>query len=69
MGVDNDWYYSPEAGEICIDVTGLTESQIRVAHKEVEASFALAGGVEIMFVNDPETGVAEWWIYKGSERD
>lgn len=65
MGVDNDWYYSPSAGEVCIDVTGMTEDAIRLVHKEVEASFVLRGGVEIMFLDDPETGPAEWWIYKG----
>lgn len=64
----NDWFYSPEAGEICVDVTGMSDTEIRLAHKEIEAECVLSSGVQIVWLEDPERGLREWWIYKGTER-
>lgn len=66
-GVAQQWFYSPSAGEICIDVTNLHEDSIRLVHKAIETEFVLADGVEIMF-DECEGTVHEWWIYKGTER-
>lgn len=62
-----EWFYSPSAGEICIDVTNLDEERIRLAHKAIEEEFYLYDGVEIMF-DECDGTVHEWWIYKGTER-
>lgn len=59
-----DWYYSPAAGEVCLDVTSMSDDEIRLAHKAIEAEFALSGGVEILISEDPDGGAMEWWIYK-----
>lgn len=66
--MEQDWYFSPSAGEICIDVTGLSEDQIRLVHKAVEEEFMLRDGVEIMFDKLDTGEVHEWWIYQGTER-
>lgn len=63
-----DWYFSPAAGEVCIDVTGLSDDQIRLTHKAIEEEFMLRDGVEIMFDKLDNGEVREWWIYSGSER-
>lgn len=65
--MDQVWYYSPSAGEICVDVTGMSAQEIRLIHKAIEEEFKLADGVEIMF-DKHEGTVREWWIYRGTER-
>lgn len=62
--VVQDWYYSPSEGEVCVQVNGLSDEEIRLVHKAIEAEHKLAGGVEILIDQDPEGGVMEWWIYR-----
>lgn len=62
------WYFSPDAGEICIDVTGLSDDEIRLVHKAIEEEFMLRDGVETMFDKLDDGQVREWWIYQGIER-
>lgn len=62
--VSQDWYYSPSEGEVSVQVNGLSEMEIRLVHKAIEAEHKLADGVEILIDLDPDGGVMEWWIYR-----
>ena len=65
--MDEQWFYSPSAGEVCVDVSGMSEDRIRLVHKAIEQDFKLRDGVEIFF-DECDGEVHEWWIYRGTER-
>lgn len=62
--VSQDWYYSPSAGEVSVQVNGLSDEEIRLVCKAIKAEHELHNGVQIVVCDDACGGVAEWWIYR-----